>query len=166
MFKKFFVLTACFVLLNFFWIYAQEVPEKVKQDFLKKLPVIKVEGPNLHPSAFVECCDDVEKPCVKRLQDNGLTPAEKIMLYVYNSGDMDVYRTNGKIEFFDLYSNSKKSFNFVVKNAKANGWAQVFPIYILGPYLVKGEITISVTFKSGKIEKVNTNKVKGCSTIE
>ena len=164
MFKKVFVLILGFVFINSFFIFSQNVPEKTRKELPQKEgQFIKVEGPNLLPSVEIQCCDDKEKPCVKMLTEKGFIPVKEIKINVRNSGDKDSGSANGKVEFFDFFTNRSQTFNFTVGPIKAGNFGNAAPATITGPFLVKDAVKVSITFQGiNGLPKTNKVEVREC----
>ncbi len=166
--KKFLGLTVCFIFVFSFFLFSQELEKQKSKPPMKKGQFIKVEGVKLNPSLSVNCCDDPTKSnCIKVLVDKGFIPVEDINVYVYNSGDRQSSAATGKVEFFDLLTNSSKNFTFNVSPVNPDTSAIITNGHIKGPFLVKGGIKVSVTFKNLRgIDQKETATYNECSIIE
>lgn len=165
--KKFLGLTVCFIFVLSFFLFSQELEKQKSKPPMKKGQYVKVEGVKLIPSLYVNCCDDPTKNnCIKVLVDKGFIPVDDISVYVYNSGDKASSATTGKVEFFDLLTNSSKTFTFNVSPVNPDTFAIITNRLIKGPFLVKGGIKVSVTFKNIRgIDQKETATYNECTII-
>jgi len=165
MVKRFLVLFLGVSLLSIGLIWSQEPPQQLKDKILKS-QVAVIRGPNLVPSLWVNCCSN---GCEKVLENKGFMLVNDITIYIHNSGDRDSTSTTGKVEFFDVFTNSNRIFNFSVGAVPAKGWASnINPRKITGPFLVAKDkgITVIVTFKDMRGHpKTNTQKETACSEL-
>lgn len=166
MFKKFFVILVLVGSL----VFSQEVPEKIKQDVQKRIKgmeVVKVSEPNLMPSLWINCCYDADSDCFKPLTDKGYIYSTDFTVYIYNSSNVQSSASQGKIEFIDAFSNRQKNFNFNVEPIPGKSFGKANPAKFSGPFLIKGDVKVSVTFQgSGIVKKTNTATYNQCSVLE
>lgn len=141
MFKKLLIMVLGLSFLGIGLILAQQIPVKPKpEDLLKRgYPGITIPKDKLYISLWVECCWDQGKPksCEDILEEKGFMLVNYISVDAYNGGDKPSQPISGKVEFFDYFTNSKKTFNFNVASAQPKQVATVTPSQYTGPFLVK-----------------------------
>ncbi len=166
MFKKILiVLLGIFLCIGF--IFSQETPQKLKAKF--QVMAVTQGKPDLKPSVWVNCCGDNKNPCEKTLEDKGYFLVTDFTIHVFNAGTEASSSANGKVEFFDVFTNSNKTFNFRVDPTPARQFGKVNPGQIIGSFLVKKSegIKVSVTFSvPGSLgSKTNTSVQQSCSEL-
>lgn len=150
-------------------LFAQEPSMEIKNKLIKQFgPIVPIPSPDLRPSLWVNCCGNTDNICRKTLDNKGFLIVDDMNIYIYNAGNAKSTSATGKVEFFDVLTNSNKTINFTVGPVASKGWGTVTPHTIIGPFVIKkvSGIKISVTFKDSKgISKTNTNTQKECSIL-
>lgn len=137
----------------------------MKDKLLKAIgPIIVLPQPDLRPSLWVNCCTG---DCASVLLSKKYILVKDMNVYIYNAGGAASTAATGKVQFFDVFSNSNKTLTFSVSAVSSKGWGTVTPNKFTGPYLIKTDqgITASVTFSAAGTTKTNTYKATGCSVL-
>jgi len=168
MLKRILLLVIILMLVGTGILLAQEPASNIKEKLLRQIgPITVAPTPDLRPSLWVDCCGDTNNKCEKILENKGFMLVNEINIYVYNAGGANSGPATGKVEFFDILTNTSKTYNFSLGSVTSKGWGVASPNKIVGPFIVKKAdgIKISVTFNVGKIPKTNTSTYKECSIL-
>ncbi len=135
--------------------------QAIKQKMIR-LPVSP--GVDLRPSLWVNCCTcsgNCEGNCDDLLSRMGYMLVDWITIDVYNAGKITSDRAEGKVEFYDVFSGSVKTYSFVVDPVGPRKFATVRPNKINGPFLIKKSdgVRVSVTYNPKQVTIIGGKRI-------
>lgn len=141
------------------YVFAQSPAQQAIKQRMIRLPVSP--GVDLRPSLWVNCCTCSRGNCDDLLSRMGYMLVDWITIDVYNAGKITSDRAEGKVEFYDVFSGSTKTYSFVVDPVGPRKFATVRPNKINGPFLIKKSdgVRVSVTYDPKRIVIIGNKQI-------